>query len=191
MKLSTRMKFLVNNGLKGLAWFAVLIAAYVSFEEFVISKDPDMWMETFYARPIVVYLIYLGSEFFFGIIPPELFMIWALKKANAANYFLNLGFFASASYFLGYLTFLIGKFIHKKVSFRYLRIKFLKNTWPQLKKYGIFLIIVAALTPIPWSATCLLIGSAGYPGERFLRYALFRILRFAVYGYVIFQTHQI
>lgn len=191
MMLSPRMRFLVNNGLRGLAWFAVLLAAYFSFEKFVISKDPDMWMETFYARPIVVYLIYLGSEFFFGIIPPELFMIWSIKQANVANYFLNLAFFGIASYALGYVTFLIGKFLYKRVMFRYVRIKFLKRLWPQLKKYGIFLIIVAALTPLPWSATCLLVGSAGYPGERFLRYSLFRILRFAVYGYVIFQTHQI
>lgn len=188
--LSSRMQFLVKNGLRGLAWLAILLIAYFSFEKFVISKDPDMWMETFYARPIVVYLIYIASEFFFGIIPPELFMIWAINKANIAHYFLNLAFFAGASYLLGYLTFLIGKFLYRRVSFRYVRIKFLKRSWPQIKKYGIFLIIVAAITPVPWSAVCLLIGSAGYPGGRFLRYALFRILRFAVYGYIIFQTHQ-
>lgn len=95
MKLSSRMKFLINNGLKGLVWFAVLIAAYLSFEEFVISKDPERWMETFYARPIVVYLIYLASEFFIGIIPPELFMIWSIKKANTAHYFWNVAFFCN------------------------------------------------------------------------------------------------
>lgn len=189
--LSPRMRFLVNNGLRGLAWFAVLLAAYFSFEKFVISKDPDMWMETFYARPIMVYLIYIVSEFFFGIIPPELFMIWSIKKANIAHYLYNLAFFGFASYFLGYLNFLIGKFLYKRVMFRYVRIKFLKRLWPQLKRYGIFLIIVAALTPLPWSATCLLVGSAGYPGGRFLRYATFRLLRFVIYGYVIFQTHQI
>jgi membrane protein DedA with SNARE-associated domain len=191
MMLSQRMQFLIKNGLRGLAWMAILLIAYFFFKKIVISQDPDMWMETFYARPIVVYLIYLGSEFFFGIIPPELFMIWAINKANITHYFLNLAFFALASYFLGYITFLIGKFLYKRVSFRYVRIKFLKKSWPQLKKYGIFLIIVAALTPLPWSAICLLVGSAGYPSGRFLRYAVFRIIRFAVYGYVIFQSHQI
>jgi hypothetical protein len=29
-------------------------------------------------------------------------MIWAINKANVANYFLNLGFFAIVSYGLGY-----------------------------------------------------------------------------------------
>lgn len=189
--LSSRMQFLIKNGLRGIAWLAILLIAYFFFEKVVISRDPDMWMETFYARPIMIYLIYIGSEFFFGIIPPELFMIWAINKASVSHYFMNLAFFAIASYFLGYITFLIGKFLYKRVSFRYIRIKFLKKSWPQLRKYGIFLIIVAALTPLPWAAVCLLVGSAGYPTGRFLRYAVFRLIRFAVYGYIIFQTHQI
>jgi len=191
MKLSSRMHFLIKNGLRGIAWLALLLLAYFFFEKIVISRDPDIWVERFYARPIVIYLIYVASEFFIGILPPELFMIWAFNKGSTLHYIFNVAFFASISYGLGFLTFLIGQYLHKRVSFRYIRIKYLKNSWPQLKKYGIFLIIVAALTPIPWSATCLLVGSAGYPAERFLRYALFRILRFAVYGYIVFQTHQI
>lgn len=191
MKLSSRMKFLLKNGLRGLAWLALILAAFFFFEEIVISRNPDAWIDRFYARPEIIYLIYIASEFFFGIIPPELFMIWAVNKANIANYFYNVAFFAVASYILGYVTFLIGQFLYKRVLFRYIRIKFLKNLWPQLRKYGIFLIIVAALTPLPWSAVSLLVGSAGYPHGRFLRYALFRLLRFALYGFIIFQTHQI
>lgn len=191
MRLSTRMQFLLKNGLRGLAWLAVILAAFFFFEEIVISRNPDLWVEHFYARPLIIYIIYLSSEFFFGIIPPELFMIWAINKANTTHYFLNLGFFALASYGIGYITFLIGQFINKRVSFRFIRIKFLKNSWPMLRKYGIFLIIVAALTPLPWATVCLLVGSAGYSSARFLRYALFRLLRYAFYGYIIFQTHQI
>ncbi|RIH63085.1 hypothetical protein D1164_21500 [Mariniphaga sediminis] len=191
MRLSSRMRFLLKNGLRGLAWMAILLIAYFFFNKVVISNAPDEWVAQFYTRPEIIYLIYICSEFFFGIIPPELFMIWAVNKANITHYFLNLSFFAVASYGLGYVTFLIGRFLYKRVTFRYIRIKFLKQLWPQLKKYGIFLIIVAALTPLPWSAVCLLVGSAGYPSFRFLRYALFRLVRFAVYGYIIFQTHQI
>jgi hypothetical protein len=191
MRLSPKMRFLLKNGVRGIAWLALILLAYFFFDKIIISKDPDAWIERFYARPEIIYLIYFVSEFFFGIIPPELFMIWAVNKASISNYFLNLGFFAIVSYGLGYVAFLIGKFLYKRVAFRYIRIKFLTRSWPQLKKYGIFLIIVAALTPLPWSAICLLVGSAGYPSMRFLRYALFRLLRFAVYGYIIFQTHQI
>ena len=191
MKLSSRMKFLLINGARGLAWMAVLLLAYIFLKKIVISNDFDAWIEPFYAQPIIIYLIYFGSEFFFGIIPPELFMIWAINKANITNYFVNVAFFAAVSYALGYITFLIGQFLYKRVSFRYFRLRFMKNLSPQLRKYGLFLIIVAVLTPLPWSAICLLVGSAGYPALRFLRYALFRLVRFAIYGYIIFQTHQI
>lgn len=191
MKLSPRMQFLVRNGLKGFLWMSILLGAYFLFRELVVSRAPDEWIERFYARPLIIYLIYCFSEFFFGLLPPELFMIWAINKADTLHYFMNLAFFAGFSYFMGYVAFLIGQFFYKNSTFKRFKKKMLKDSVPLVKKYGIFLIIVAALTPLPWSAVCLLVGSAGYPSGRFLKYALFRLLRFAVYGYIIFQTHQI
>lgn len=185
------MRFLIRNGLTGLIWFAAIIGAYWLFRKVIFSQNPEFWLKQFYAQPTLIYLIYSASEFFFGIIPPELFMLWAVNKADVSHYWWNIAFFGIVSYAMGYVTFLIGRFLHARVSFRYIRIRFFKNLWPKLKKYGIFLIIVAALTPLPWSAVSMLVGASGYPGERFLRYALFRLLRFAVYGYIIYQTHQI
>jgi len=184
------MKFLIRNGLKGLASILLMLAAYLLLKEVVLSRAPDAWVEQIYARPILVYIVYCFSEFFFGIFPPELFMVWAINKASIAHYFINLAFFATVSYTMGYLTFLIGHAIHKRATFRLFRIKFLKELFPLLKKYGLFLIIIAALTPLPWAGVSLLVGSADYPSKRYLKYALFRFLRFAVYGYIIFQTHN-
>jgi len=190
MKFSPRVKFLLSNGLKGIIWLAVLLVGYYLFDKLVISKNPELWLERFYSQPGLIYLIYFGSELFFGIIPPELFMIWAYNKSDIPHYILNVTFFAAVSYALGYINFLFGQFLYKRVIFRYLRKRFFSETLPQLKKYGLFLIIVAAMTPVPWAAVCLMVGSAGYPAKRFLLYALFRILRFFVYGYIVFQTHQ-
>jgi len=190
MEFSPRVKFLISNGIKGIIWLAVLLVGYFLFDKLVISKNPELWLERFYSQPGIIYLIYFGSELFFGILPPELFMIWAYNKGDIPHYILNIAFFAAVSYSLGYLNFLIGQFLYKRVIFRYFRKRFFRETWPQLSKYGLFLIIVAALTPVPWAAVCLLVGSAGYPAKRFLLYALFRILRFIVYGYIVFQTHQ-
>jgi membrane protein YqaA with SNARE-associated domain len=117
-------------------------------------------------------------------------MLWALNKGDTLSYILNVGFFMACSYGFGYLNFLIGQYLYKRVIFRYFRKRYFKETWTQLRKYGLFLIIVAALTPVPWAAVCLLVGSAGYPTKRFLLYALTRILRFIVYGFIVYQTHQ-
>ncbi len=191
MKISPRVKFLIRNGLKGLAWLAILLIAYYLFEEAVISRNQDAWFERFYAQPFIIYIIYIASEFFFGIIPPELFMIWAYNKGGSMQYIFIVALFAVVSYALGYATFLIGQLLLKRKTFRLLRRKFFIEQSTLLRKYGLFLIIIAALTPLPWSAVCLLVGSAGYPSGKFLKYALFRILRFVVYGFIIFQTHQI
>ncbi len=191
MKISPHFKFLIRNGLKGLAWLAILLGGYFLFRKLVLSQASDEWIQQFYARPEIIYLIYSASEFFFGIIPPEIFMIWAFNKADTTHYILNVGFFAVVSYAMGYATFLIGQFFYQKATFRFIRMKFFSQQWPLIHKYGLFLIIVAALTPLPWSAISLLVGSAGYPSKRYLKYALFRLVRFALYGYIIFQTHQI
>jgi len=191
MKFSPRIRFLINNGLKGFAWMLILLAVYLFFKEVVVSNNLDAWIAHFYAKPEIIYLIYFVSEFFFGIIPPELFMIWAFNKAGVVHYFYNVAFFAVVSYAMGYLTFLIGKFLFRLATFRYIRMKYMKQLWPQVRKYGLFLIIVAALTPVPWAAVSLLVGSAGFPSKKYLVVALFRLLRFAIYGYIIFQTHQI
>lgn len=190
MGFSPRVKFLISNGLKGLILLAVLLVGYFVFDKLVISKNPELWIEHFYSRPGLIYLIYIASESFIGLFPPELFMIWAFNKSDIPHYILNVGFFAVVSYALGYLNFVIGQFLYKRVIFRYFRKRFFRESWDQLRKYGLFLILVAAITPVPWAAVCLLVGSAGFPTKRFLIYALSRVLRFVVYGYVVYQTHQ-
>ena len=135
MKLSPRIQFLIRNGLKGFAWMFLLLAVYFLFKEILVSNNLDSWIERFYTKPQIIYIIYFSSEFFFGIIPPELFMIWAFHKGGVLHYFMNVGFFAVVSYAMGYITFLIGQFLYKKSSFLYIRNKFFKNSMPLLKKY--------------------------------------------------------
>lgn len=185
------MRFFLKNMLSGLLWLAVLLAAYLIFEKNFISHASEEWIEKFYSQPFIVYSIYFASEFFFGIIPPEFFMIWALKRGNALNYALIVAFLAIVSYIIGYIIFLIGQIIYKKTAFRYIRRKFLRKTWYQVKRYGEFLIIVAAMTPVPWAATCLLVGSSGYPSKRFLLFAISRLIRYAIYGFIVYQTHHL
>lgn len=190
MEVSPRIKFLISNGIKGIIWLAILIGGYILFDNLVVSKNPDVWLHRFYSQPGIIYLIYFTSELFLGLFPPELFMIWAFNKGDTFHYILNVGFFAVISYGLGYLNFLIGQYLYKRVIFRYFRKRFFKASWEQLRKYGLFLILVAAITPVPWAAVCLLVGSADYPAKKFLKYALARLLRFAIYGFIVYQSNQ-
>jgi membrane protein YqaA with SNARE-associated domain len=92
---------------------------------------------------------------------------------------------------MGYANFLIGQFLAGRTFFRIFSDRYLGKTLPLLRKYGMFLIIIAALTPVPWSASGLLVGSAGYPSGKFLLFSLSRIVRFAVYGFFVLQAAKI
>jgi membrane protein YqaA with SNARE-associated domain len=70
--------------------------------------------------------------------------------------------------------------LYKKLNARYL-----VEYQPQLKRYGAFLVLVAAVTPIPYSATCMLAGSVNLPFRQFLLIGIARIVRFAAYGYLV------
>ena len=190
MKNFPRLRFLLINLWRGLIWFGFIVAAYLLFMELVYKNNPEVWLERLYSKPIQIYLIYFASEFFFGIIPPEFFMIWALHKSDTLHYILNVGFFAIVSYAAGYAMFLIGRYLNIWLYFRFIKKKFFSRLMPQVRKYGIFLIVVAALTPLPYSAISLVVGSSGYSTRKYLLAACTRLFRYAVYGYIIYQSHN-
>ena len=54
-------------------------------------------------------------------------------------------------------------------------------------QYGGYLVIVASVTPIPFSAVALLAGAGGLDKTKYLLNSLFRILRYFVYAYILWQ----
>ncbi len=190
MTTQNKARFLFKSLLNGLVYMVVLAVAYFLLKEFIRHGNQEVWLDRFYGNPILIYLIYIGSEVFFGLIPPELFMVWALHKGGESQYWMNLAFFAGVSYGAGYFGFLLGRYLKRVLFFRYMSRKFFSRYWPLFRKYGSMLIIAAALTPLPWMTISTLVGTSEYPMGRFLLMALSRIFRFSFYGYVIFQTQH-
>ncbi|MGE4586661.1 MAG: VTT domain-containing protein [Mangrovibacterium sp.] len=183
-----KIRFLLKNLLNGLAYMVIMAIAYFLFKNLVFDPNQAAWLKRFYQNPIAVYLIYIGSEICFGLFPPELFMIWALYKGDQLHYWGNLAFFTAVSYGAGFLGFLIGRYLQQILIFRYMSRRFFSRYWPLFRKYGSILLVTAALTPLPWSAISMLVGTSNYPVKKFLLVALSRIVRFAVYGYLISHT---
>jgi hypothetical protein len=189
MRLSSRTKFILQNSLKALLSLAIIVLGYILFKVFIFEHNPEFWIEKFYAKPLIIYSIYMASEIFFGILPPELFMFWAINKGTVLSYFLNLFFFAFFSYGAAHLAFFTGRHLPKIIRNKALREKYINQYLPTVRKFGIPLIIIAAATPIPWAAISMIMGSAGFDYRKFSLYALTRFVRFGVYGYIIFHTH--
>ncbi len=187
----TKFQFLAKNLFRALIYALVIGLAYYLFKEYIVTENHKVWLEQFYNKPLIIYLIYTGSEVFFGLFPPEFFMLWAYHKGDVYHYIFNLSLFAVISYGAGYLSFFIGRMLQKFVYFRLMSRKFFQKYWSLFRKYGSVLIIASALTPLPWALISMLVGTTEYPARRYLYFAVFRILRFAVYGFIIYQTHRL
>ncbi|WP_370088053.1 VTT domain-containing protein [Ekhidna sp.] len=187
-ELPDRRRFLLKNLLRGFVWLAVIVVAYI-----YARKNYDFNLETVlgpvYDQPTIVYLIFLGSEVIFGIIPPEFFMIWSLRTEVLANYINNIIALSAISYVAGIIGFGIGAYLKNTRFYRIMKVRVFGKFEKHLNNYGGFLVVVAALTPLPFSGIAMLVGSVHYSFKKYLWFSLFRFLRFLVYGIIIWEAN--
>ena len=182
-KEETRSGFLWKNLLRGLAWFAVIITAYI-----LASEDLKVYQEEINNigdRLPLLLGIFTVSEVVFGIIPPELFMLIWQSKGILSEYVINLTYLTLISYAAGVLGYYIGHYLSKTSLYQRISNRYLKQYDRQLKKFGIYLVLVGAVTPVPFSATCMLAGSVNISIRDFLLICISRIVRFAFYGWMV------
>jgi len=184
----THSGFLIRNLLRGLVFFFVIIIAFYFLEEF-IQENFKSHIGEIRANPGILYGIYTLSEIIFGIIPPELFMmIWILDDIDVAGFVINLSILTVISYAAGVLGYYIGRNFSKTPFYQNrIREKYLKQYEKKLKKFGGYLVFVGAVTPVPFSAMCMLAGSVNMNFKNFLLICISRVLRFAVYGWMVWS----
>lgn len=188
----TRSGFLFRNLFKGLLWFAVIIAVFVTVEGYIQANFKEH-IDTIRANPGILYGIYTVSEVVFGILPPELFMmIWILDNIDLSGFITNLAILTIISYGAGILGYYIGKVFSKTKFYQEkIREKYLKQYEGKLKRYGGYLVFVGAVTPVPFSATCMLAGSVNLDIRHFLLICITRVIRFAGYGAVVWYAPEL
>jgi membrane protein YqaA with SNARE-associated domain len=187
MKIPQTFVFFLRNFVKGLAWVAVILTVVFGLKKLNLF-DYETFLQPLYDKPLAIYLIFLVSEVVVGIIPPEFFMLWALYNNTFTEYLIIVAVLAAISYSAGILAYFIGRFLSGNKFFRYFRRRFLKNLERLFYRYGMPLIIVSALTPVPFSGTSMLVGSSRYPLRKYLFFSLSRFLRFFLYAYVVWET---
>ena len=177
-------KFVGQSLKKAILPVVLFIAALIAVNEFVIDINQVLVTVTETYSPLGIISVFLASETFLGLVPPELFIAWAGKSALPLLY---LSLLALASYTGGILSFFMGKAITKIPSVHnYLETKMskhIKNT----EKWGGFLIVVGALLPIPFSITSIAAGIINYKLRHYLLFGLLRFVRFYGYAIVIFK----
>ena len=188
--INKKSTFLFRNLLKGLIWLAVIIAAFL-FIKNKVDINYLAWLKPLYNNIPVIFIIYLTSELIIGIIPPEVFMIWALRNGSVSEYIILILLLALISYVAGLINYFFGRYLHTTLLYRFIRRKFLGKMERMLNIYGLYIIIVAALTPLPFAGVSMLVGSVKYPLKKYIIYSLSRFARYAVYSWFIWEANAI
>jgi len=163
----------------------ILVVGFILIEKYVIDLDTafEKFSNTFSAYS--VFGSFLATESLLGLIPPELYIIWASKSETP---WMFLTILALTSYIGGINSYIIGFGISKlKKTKQYIEVKIGKHI-NDLRRWGGILIIVGALFPIPFSIVCMAAGIVKFRLDHFFLYGLFRIARFYLYGIVIFHA---
>ena len=177
----------LGKSLKKSAIPIILIVGLLFFiNEYVFTIDDGLELLTNSFSRIGVLITFFISETLLGLIPPEIFIGWSKKKT--ANPIFNVSVLATLSYLGGVISYFIGKASTKIPSMKnYLEVKMAKNL-KNIRKWGGFLILVGALLPLPFSISCMAAGIIQYPLKNVVLFGLFRFVRFALYGWAIFNV---
>lgn len=186
----SRLKFFLRNLTKGLIWLAVIVAMFI-FTKHTVSSDTWQRFEPFLSREWLVFAVFCLSEVIIGLIPPEVFIIWALRNDSFAGYIFHVFLFSVISYSAGIIAFNIGKYLHKTLIYRKFKKAYLEKSEILLQKYGQYLVLVASLTPVPFSATAMLMGAVNYPLRNYMLISLSRFLKFAFSAWIIWHANTI
>lgn len=185
-----RSAFFLRNLAKGLLWLAVIVALFV-FSKHQIDKDILLRFEPIFEKTGLILFIFSMSELFIGIVPPELFLIWSLRGGDLHVYIMYALLLTIISYLAGLTAYFFGRYLHNTRLYRYLRERYLQKTELLLQEYGLYLILVASLTPIPFSGVAMLVGSVHYPVRKYIFLSFSRFAKFALSAYVIWEANMI
>ena len=183
-----RLFFFFKNFIRGLLFFAIALGFYkVSFSYLDLSSLKNQISFDF--PSFFVFTLFFMSEVILGIIPPELFMIWAITSRPLESYLFYVLAFSFISYAAGFVAYLFGKYLHKSIVYEFMRKNIIGKYEKKINSYGWLVIVVAAITPLPFSATCAVIGAIGFERNKYLFYSLARFVRYAIYGFFIWLAH--
>jgi membrane protein DedA with SNARE-associated domain len=190
MEVSPREKqeFLVRQLVRGFLFLLVLILFFLGFNKIFPAEFRERWFSTIYDNTQLVLTAFVGSEVLFGIIPPEVFMLWAFRTGHLGNYYFSISVLAAISYLSGAFNFFLGRRIKDTLIFIKIRRLWLRKSLLLFEKYGEYLVIVASITPVPFSAIALLSGAGNLDPGKYLTFSTWRIVRFFIYAFIIQQA---
>jgi membrane protein YqaA with SNARE-associated domain len=159
-------------GLYAFEMFTPGIAHYFSIYSTVFSRE-------------LVLTFFFVSETLLGLIPPDLFIVWAKQFSSP---YAMVTILAVLSYLAGLLAYYLGvRLVALEKLRQYIHVKFQKQ-FAMLRSWGGLIIVIAALLPLPFSTMCLGAGMLKFSFRVLAILGVFRIARFFIYAGVLYQV---
>jgi membrane protein YqaA with SNARE-associated domain len=162
------------------ALYFVIIVAFVLISKNLVDLNKGSHFLANHFSDGFVIIAFLISESFLGMIPPDLFMIWAAKFDSPILILTILGIL---SYIGGIFSYLIGYWLSKRPKIKAFSERALNKYILLTGKWGGAFIIISALFPFsPFSMVVMAVSLLKYPFRFFLLFGIFRIARFVFQG---------
>ncbi len=177
--------FLQANLIRFVGALLLFALAVIALFSFLVDRSAlELWIDT-HLSPFWLLGTLFISEAITGILPPDLYI---LAVGSYANPWFWVFLLALASYLGGICAYFIGTRlgdlprIHRWITGSY------AEQFSQIRKYGGLLVVLAALTPLPYSPVSTVAGAVDFPFKLYLLYGLSRFARFFLYAWVIYSV---
>ncbi len=169
--------------LVGLIFFLAL-----SFEPQI--RETATWLTDhfgFWGLSLCVFI----ADLIISPVPPDAALFFIGKSEMHQYWWIWVPLLGMVSTLAGVCGWLIGKRLQHIRMFRKLIYSFKREHKGSVKKFGFWMVVIGALTPLPFSLTCWLAGIFKLPIKTFVVAALVRVPRFVLYYWAIFFSGEL
>jgi membrane protein YqaA with SNARE-associated domain len=168
------------TALKIVLLYIVIMVPIILIAKYLIDLNPILQYIFDNFSDGLVLSVFLVSESFLGMIPPDLFIIWT-SKFNSPFVFLTI--LGLLSYIGGAISYYIGFWLSTRPKIKAYSERALEKYILMVKKWGGAFIVISALFPFsPFSMIVIAVSLFKYPFKYYLLFGVTRIIRFIVQG---------
>jgi membrane protein YqaA with SNARE-associated domain len=173
----------LNNVLKAIASVLIFIVGFILIKEFVL-QSAETYGFVIKSNPFLMYGVFFASESFLGLLPPDLFIIWI---TGLPPFIPKLALLAALSFSGGVVSYQIGRAFSQTQFIRKMHVRYFRKYNRHIDQWGGLIILIAAMTPLPFSPISMVSGSLQFPFKNYLMFASVRFVRFAIYGWIFWH----
>lgn len=131
------------------------------------------------------------SDMIISPLPPDAALFFIGQSSMHTQWFIWVPLLGAVSSAAGIGGWMIGRWLQHLKFFRKIVATFSREHRGSIKRFGFWMVVIGALTPLPFSLTCWLSGIFKLPLKTFFIAALARVPRFVIYYWAIFYSNEI